>query len=389
MSIKTNQKSKFKLLDVVSLSLAHMLHDVFTSFLSPVLPLLISKLGIGYTAASLLSVVHRIPMLLNPILGMMADKAGVKYFVIFAPTITAISMSLIGIAPNYWILLLLLFISGISSAIFHVPSPVMIKQMSGNKTGMGMSFYMLGGELARTLGPLTIIGAISLWTFEGTWRLIPFALIISAWLFYRLRNIEGVNKSKTVRKETNYWEVFTKHKRVLIAIFGYLFFLSAIRSSITAFLPTFFSEKGESLLFGGSALAVYQLAGALGAFLAGTLSNKLGRKPTLVAIAILSPILMFLFNLFSGTPYSFVFLLMLGFVVIASGPVFLALVQDVKSEQPAFLNGIYMTINFLMGAIMLLFIGALGDTIGLERIYTVSVFIALPAIAFALSLPKG
>ena len=39
--------------------------------------------------------------------------------------------------------------------------------------GKGMSYYMVGGELARTAGPMIILGVISWWGLEGTWRLIP------------------------------------------------------------------------------------------------------------------------------------------------------------------------------------------------------------------------
>ena len=160
--------NKFNTIRVASISVAHHIHDIYTSFLAPILPLLMEKFGITYTLAGLLSLIQRIPSLANPFIGMVADKVSVRYFIILTPALTAISMSLIGVAPSYIFAAILLLVSGISSTLFHVPAPVMIKHVSGNKIGKGMSFYMVGGELARTIGPVTVLGAISLWGFEGT-----------------------------------------------------------------------------------------------------------------------------------------------------------------------------------------------------------------------------
>ena len=155
----------FQTVNVTILAFTHFLHDVYTAFLAPALPFLIEKLGISYGMAGLLSVIQRIPALLNPFVGIMAERMKMRYLVIFSPAVTGISMSLIGVAPGYIFLALLLLVSGISSTVFHVPTPVMIKKISGRRIGKGMSFYMVGGELARTAGPMVIFGVlcISVW----------------------------------------------------------------------------------------------------------------------------------------------------------------------------------------------------------------------------------
>jgi len=134
-------KKIFSFFSVITISITHFVHDIYTSFLAPLLPLLIEKFDISLKMASLLSIVRNIPSLLNPLFGLMADKVSLRYFIIIAPSISAITMSLLGSAPNYSILLLLLFITGIGSALFHVSAPVMIKQVSGEKRGLGMSFF--------------------------------------------------------------------------------------------------------------------------------------------------------------------------------------------------------------------------------------------------------
>jgi FSR family fosmidomycin resistance protein-like MFS transporter len=171
-------KSQFKLIRVTEISLAHFIHDIYASILAPVLPIIIEKLGVSYFLAGLLSVMGRLPSVFNPIIGLIADRKEIRYFIILTPAITAISMSLIGLADNYIILLVLLSIMGWSSAFFHVPAPVLIRRLSGDKKGLGMSFYMVAGELARGFAPILIVSAISWWTFEGTWRIMPLGLFL-------------------------------------------------------------------------------------------------------------------------------------------------------------------------------------------------------------------
>lgn len=81
----------------------------------------------------------RLPWFLNPFIGMIAEKTATRYFIIVTPAITAIPMSLLGLAPSFTIVCVLLFTMGISSAVFHVPAPTMVKRLSGNRTGLGMA----------------------------------------------------------------------------------------------------------------------------------------------------------------------------------------------------------------------------------------------------------
>ncbi len=162
---------------VIALSISHLIHDVYSSFLSPLLPLLIEKLSLSLTQAGFLSTIMQIPALLNPYIGKLADRINVRYFIIIAPTMTAVPMSLLGTAPSYGILLILLFITGVSVSIFHVPSPVIISRLSGSRKGRGMSFFMTGGELAGAVGPMVAVGAVSLLGLENFYPIMLFGLM--------------------------------------------------------------------------------------------------------------------------------------------------------------------------------------------------------------------
>ncbi|MDD2389089.1 MAG: MFS transporter, partial [Desulfobacterales bacterium] len=72
--------------------------------------------------------------------------------------------------------------------------------------------------------------------------------------------------------------------------------------------------------------------------------------------------------------------------VISTGPVILAAVNERKSDYPSFINGIYMTISFMVSALTVMLTGYLADIYGLEVTFRLSAGLALIAIPFAVKL---
>ena len=91
------KKNGFQFGNVLTISFAHLVHDIYSSFLAPILPLLIEKLSISYAMVGFLSLIQRLPSLANPFVGLMADRLALRYLLILSPVITAITMSLLGV----------------------------------------------------------------------------------------------------------------------------------------------------------------------------------------------------------------------------------------------------------------------------------------------------
>jgi FSR family fosmidomycin resistance protein-like MFS transporter len=275
---------------------------------------------------------------------------------------------------------------GISASMFHVPAPVMIKQISGARVGKGMSFFMMGGEIARSVGPMVILGGISLWSLEGTYKLIPFGLLASVILFYKFKNIKISHEIK-LKTETSAKSTLRKYLPLFGLITGMTFFNSIMKGALSAFLPTYLTAKGDSLWYAGISLSVLQLTGAIGTFLAGSVSDKIGRKKVLIISALINPILLIIF-LYSTGPFSLFILILLGFFLFAFTPVIMAIVNEVKSEFPAFLNGIYMTINFFTGAVTVYLVGIAADIFYLENTFLFTAFLGFLSVPFIIRLKK-
>ncbi|MCK4388809.1 MAG: MFS transporter [Desulfobacterales bacterium] len=375
---------RFQTEQVLTVAGGHFVHDVFSSFLAPWLPLLIQKLSLSLTLAGSLTVFIRIPSLLNPLIGVLADRIDMRYMVIAAPAVTAVCMSLIGLAPGYGMVCVLLSVAGFSAAVFHVPGPVMIARVSGSQVGKGMSYFMAAGELARTVGPLVAVAAVSLWGFEGSYPVMVLGLVASALLYRRLRHDTIHCKRSPHSSVVKTWRAM---QHVLIPLICLVVTRALMVASLTAFLPTFMVAEGQSLWFGGAALAVLEFAAVLGTMVSGTYSDRLGRQFVLLAAMIASPILLLIF-LVAPAWAVFPVLLLLGFSVFATGPVMLAIVQDHARGMRATANGIYMGVNFLVISGVTVLAGWMGDLMGLRAAFAWSAVLALLGLPVIYFLPQ-
>jgi len=373
---------------VLSISATHFVHDCYTSFLAPALPLIIEKLGISYGMTGILAVIQRIPSLFNPFIGIIAERPVMRHMVIFSPAMTALFMSLIGVAPGYVFLAIILFFSGISSTLWHIPTPVMVKQLSGKRTGKGMSYYMMGGELARTAGPLIILGVISWWGLEGTWKMMPLGFVASLVLYLNFRNANFKPASSSRQhQEGSYWKIFLRFSAAFALTGGYTFFQAGMKSSLTYYLPTFLTSQGNSLQYSDLALTVIQLSGAMGALFAGTISDKIGRNRTLLIVSVVTPLLTLLFLNLEGL-WIFPVLLPLGFFLFAPTSVMLATVQDLDTDKKAFVNSIYMTLNFFVSVMVYPIVGTIIDRVGFLPTFRAIAFLGFGAAIIVLLTRK-
>ena len=379
MNNKKFQKSK-----VFTISFAHFAHDIYSSFLAPLLPLLIEKLGMSLSTAALLDIARRVPSLFNPFFGLIAEKTGVKYFVILTPSITAISMCLIGIVNSYILLFILLFVAGISAALFHVPSPTMIKENSGTKVGTGMSFFMVGGELARTVGPLIATAGVSWWGLEGIYKLLPVGIIASLILYIKLKDYEATRPPRKPTEKGDTKKLLKRYTPFFIVLASFILFQSGLKSALTLYLPVYLINHGESLWYAGISLSILQGFGVLGTLISGNVSDKIGRKNTLLISSIGLVISMSAFIYFQN-----IFLLsFIGLFLLSTGPVLMATVQDTESNMPTFMNSMYMSINFGVSSLIVFCVGTVGDLWGLDMTYTIFNILALGCIPTAFLLTK-
>ena len=380
----TDHVTEFQTERVLTIGGGHFMHDSFSAFLIPLLPIIQERLSTNYVYTGSLVIFTQLPSLLTPFIGYLADRVSLRYFVILAPAVTATLMSSLGFTSSYLALTMLLLAVGVSIAAFHAPAPAMIARVSGERIGTGMSLFMASGELGRTVGPLIAAMGITWWGLEGIWRFALLGWLTSAILYMRLRTIAARPRSA--------------HNRSLLAelpharqIFGLLTWVMFPRIfmvvALTFYLPLYLdNEKNVGLWLYTAAISVLEGAGVVGALTTGTVSDRWGRRRVLSMLMLLGPILFLLF-LFSPTWLAFPLLIALGFTVISPTPVFLAFVQDQFPENRAVANGVFMSLNFLLRAAGIALVGVAADRVGLSTTFLVSALLAVLSIPAALRMP--
>ncbi len=364
---------------------AHFLHDTFSAFLNPLLVVIKEMLGVNNTMAGLLVVITQLPSVLNPFIGYMADRVSVRYFVIFAPAVTATLMSSLGLVHSYIALAMILLATGVSIAAFHAPAPAMIARVAGNRVGTGMSFFMAGGELGRTVGPMVVAYAVAWWGLDGIWRLAVIGWITSAVLFWRLHNVKarpGLHQQASLRG------MLPQIGRIFPTLAWIMGPKALLMASLTVYLPIYMSDvKGANLTIAALSLTLLEGAGFVGALLTGTVSDRIGRARMLLIVLTLAPILLTIFLL--GPIWLAVLALIgLGLTAISPTPVMLAVVQDQFPINRATANGLYMFLNFLIRAVAIAIVGLMADRLGLTPAFLISGVIALLSIPAVFRLPE-
>lgn len=362
---------------VLTIAGGHFVHDTYSAFIAPLLPLLQERLGTTYALAGGLAVYAQLPSLLNPLTGYLADRVSLRYFVILAPAVTATLLSSMGLAPDYLTLALLLLAAGVSIGAFHAPAPAMIGQVAAKRVGKGMSIFMAGGELGRTLGPVVAVAGVGWFGLEGIWRLAFVGWLVSGILYYRLRHL---SVRPPTPAESSLQRAWPQIRRVFPPLAWLMLARVFMLVSLTTYLPLFMRDVLQSTLWlAAGSLTILEAAGVVGALAAGTLSDRLGRARVLYVLMGIAPVLLLLF-LYGPDILLIPVLLGLGLTAISPTPVMLAIVQDTFPDHRALGNGIFLALNFLIRALGIWSVGLLADQLGLADAFLWSGVVALSAL---------
>jgi len=175
---------------------------------------------------------------------------------------------------------------------------------------------------------------------------------------------------------------------VMLPLLGIVTARAFLVSALTTYLPTFLHEEGSALWLAGVSLSVFEAAGMLGALLGGNLSDRLGRRTTVLISLLACPPLMGLFLATAGW-MRLLSLVGLGFFLLSNLGVMMALVQESFPRNRALANGLYLASYFVANSVMAVVVGRLGDLFGLRSAFSIAAVAPLLGAAMVFLLPKG
>ena len=370
------------------LSLGHCTTDLYPAFLPPLLPILVEKFHFTYTEVSLLAMVLSIcASMSQPVFGYISDRIGGRWMILAGPLLSGFSLSAIGLADHSAVLVLLLIIGGLGASFYHPEAAALASSLSGRQRTLGLSIFMVGGNVGYGLGPLLILGiAMSLGLQWSLLAALPALAVV--WLLHR--NIPAAPRVQALPAARR--EAGEPGGGLRLIPFAILWSLALLRVTATmtliTFLPTIQSLRGFSLLAAGSSFSIFMLCAGLGGLTGGFLADRLGRKRIITSsFALLIPVLAAF--LYWRGPSSFAILALLGFLFFLSESPCIILAQEMAPGKARTVSGLIMGMAWGIGGLGVLATGALADIIGIEKALRFLLVLPLAAFLLSFALPSA
>ena len=379
------QADDFQTAEVITVAGAHGAHDTYFSFLPTILPLLIEKFSLSTAQAGFLTAFSQIPNLLQPLIGLLADRKNLKMLVVLAPALSGCLITLMGVAPNYGTVALLLLLAGFSTAGFHAIAPGMVGAHAGRKVGRGMGFFMVGGELGFSIGPLLVVATIGSYLSRGLPWLMVLGLLASFILYFRLRQVSTVrhieNKSSLPVRQ-----VLAELPPLLLPIISTVFITGFLTANVVNYLPTFMAREGAAFSLAGASLSVVEFSATVGVLLMGLISDRLGHRNVAI-LGIIASVVFSLGFLWTQGWLQILMLVGVGLTIFVPNPAFLAILQTRFQYNRSLVNGMYMSSSFILRSLAVVIVGFLADHYGMRPVFAWSAAASLLAVPMMLFLP--
>ena len=367
----------------------HCINDFGQGSLAALIPFFIANFGLNYyQSASIIFCNTIVASVAQPILGYVADRWRVPWFIPVGFSITLVSISAIALATSYEMILALSLIAGLGAALFHPEAALLVNRMQSNELGNAMGRFAVGGSAGFALGPLLaggvyVFGAHFLWVFTAI-ALIGVLLYVYAFTGSAATDVVGESKSsaKSTNTGANDW-----------VSFGKLFFVIASRSILFSVLSIFIPILYITVINGEAsasslALTVYFAMGAVLTYMGGALSDKLGFLKTvrLGNLIFLPSVLVFIFvpNIWGF----FGAMIPMAFGVFSQyGPI-TVLGQKYLAKNAGFASGITLGLGITLGGLVAPYVGHLADIYDVQTALMTLIPVGLMGLLMSLWLKE-
>lgn len=365
----------------VLLALVHAVNDVLVAVLGALLPTLQVRFAASATTlAILVAALNVSSSVTQPWLGALANRVGLRRAAAAGVALAAVSLSLVGVADNVALLLVLLVLGGIGSAALHPVATSIVGSRSSTNPGLAVGMFTAGGMAGFAAGPVLILYLVS-----------EYGLGISPWLM-----LPGLILAVGVLTLLPDWEPHRKmtgsrlvDRRVLTGPVGWLTVASTLVSlafiAFTSAVPLWLvADHGLAIdaPLLGWVLGIFSLAAGVGAVAGGAVAGRMGyaRTTTVSLAAAVVPLAGML--LVPPGVLTLIAAGIAGALLYASQPLLIVAAQNAVPEAPA-AAGIVLGVGTAVAGAAYIGVGAVQDAIGLAPALTATFALLIPAAVIA------
>ena len=186
---------------VIWLSLAHLVNDIYTGFLNPVMPFIADKLGFTMGLATIRIAITQIcSNLFQPVFGFFADNILKRFFIFWGLILVSIFIPLAASAPNIFILTLFMIMGCLGSSFFHPQSSGFINFFSKDNCSNNMGIFISMGSLGFALGPLLAAYIVQTYGLGKMYYTSFLGLLLASFMFILVPKLSRTHK-QTEKKD--------------------------------------------------------------------------------------------------------------------------------------------------------------------------------------------
>jgi FSR family fosmidomycin resistance protein-like MFS transporter len=372
---------------LIALSLVHFSGDFYSSFINPLYPVFMSKMGLGLVQVGFLAGISRFLMfVVQPMSGYWADRHPSRSFILIGLLMPILFIPLAGITTGFYGLLFCVVIGSMGSSLFHPPVTGMVPLYAGRNLGLAMSIYNTAGTLAFGVGPIFITFYVARFGLRA--MPVTMAIGLSIWLYFywAIPKPQGDGMAQYGFLETLRQTLGSVWQPILL-IWIVMVVRALVGQSLMTFMPVLWVQKGHTVVSAGILFSVFTISGTVAGILCGYISDRIGYKRLLwITHGFMAPFLL----VFLLAPGKWIYpaTILAGGFTMASLPLGVVMAQKIAPKGRSMVASLMMGLAFGTGGIFSPIVGKLGDIFTLQSVLMLIVCIPVLSLIPIYFIPE-
>ena len=364
----------------------HFVIDMSVGALPAFLPLFVALYALSdLQAAMIVGASLFASSVAQPIFGVIADRRPAPYFLWGSVVVAVAGLAAAGLVAGYAGVIAAVFGSGLGVAAWHPEAARVANRISGTRPATGLAWFMVGGHLGFSAGPLLASIAIPLFGVEATLVFLIPGSIAAALLVAGRRHVHAELAPTSAAATLS----GVSHIPGLVLILAVTSMRTWAQFGVLALAPLFLAdERGLSDSAIGLVIFGFAMGGAVGTFGGAWLAERIGGPRMLVWSMPGAAPLIAIFILADG-PIGIIALVLSGLLLLASFSVTVAVGQSYLPTRLALAAGLMIGFGAIGSAPLgLAMLGAVADILGRETALWIVAALPVVGALMALFLPE-